>query len=184
MTTTTGLTLEQFLAREETEPASEYACGEVWQKPMPTQKHSFLQTFLAVALFQFLNKTKIGRVGTEWRCIFGPSGRERVFVPDIMYVAREHLTAEPYHRAAPDLVVEIVSPDQDAVRFAAKLTFYLLYGVRLVWVVDPERRTVTVFAPGRESRTLTAGDILDGEDVLPGFRLSLDDLFSQIDLPE
>lgn len=180
MTTRTVITLAEFLQLPETKPASEFVCGEVIQKPVPTQKHAFIQTYLAVMLFQFLSQTKLGRAGTEWRCIFGPPGRGRAWVPDIMYVAREQLTTEPYHRAAPDLAIEIVSPGQSAARFADKIQFYLLYGVRLVWVIDPEALEVVVFAPGREARTIAAGDALDGEDVLPGFRVGLDELFAQL----
>jgi Uma2 family endonuclease len=185
MTTTTGLTLEQFLAREETEPASEYACGEVVQKPMPSQAHAYLQLFLGALLRQFLRTTKLGRAGTEWRCIFGPSGRERAFVPDLVYVSYERLArgdARSNHDllTAPDLAVEIVSPGQSAAWFADKIQFYLLHGVRLVWVIDPDAETIRVFAPGRDTVTLGAGDTLDGGDVLPGFSVSVADFWAEL----
>jgi Uma2 family endonuclease len=180
MATATKMTLAEFLALPEDKPANEFVCGEVIQKPMPTQGHSFIQMFLGVLLFQFLNQTKLGRAGMEWRCIFGPPGHERAFVPGLIYVARERLTRDRHHRAAPDLAIEILSPDQSASRFADKIQFYLLYGVRLVWAVDPEARTITVFAPGREARTLATGDTLDGEDVLPGFTVAVDDIFAQL----
>ena len=73
-----------------------------------------------------------------------------------------------------------MSPGQSATRFADKIVFYLLYGVRLVWAIDPESRSITVFAPGREARTLSTGDTLDGEDVLPGFTVPVDDIFAQL----
>jgi Uma2 family endonuclease len=74
MTTVKKLTLEQFLALEETEPASEYACGEVYQKPMPTRKHGEMQTDLVMLLAQFLLQTRLGEALTAWRCIFGSPG--------------------------------------------------------------------------------------------------------------
>jgi Uma2 family endonuclease len=180
MATATGLTLADFLALPEDKPANEFVCGEVIQKPMPTRAHSFIQIYLGALLLQFLARTKLGRAGTEWRCIFGPPGHSRALVPDITYVAREHLTTDAHHRAAPDIAIEIMSPDQSAVRFADKVQFYLLYGVRLVWAIDPESQTITVFAPGREARTLATGDTLDGEDVLPGFTVAVDDIFAQL----
>jgi Uma2 family endonuclease len=85
-----------------------------------------------------------------------------------------------YLRVAPDLAVEILSPKQPAGEFEDKIQFYLTYGVRLVWVIDPRARTVTVLAPGEAAVVLGAGDTLDGSDVLPGFRVAVDDIFAQL----
>jgi Uma2 family endonuclease len=186
MTSTKQLTLEEFLALPETEPASEYACGEVMQKPMPTNAHGILQLYIGMLLYQFLSRQKLGRVRTEWRCIFGPKGRRRAFVPDIVYASFERMPPvdandQKYLTTAPDLVVEILSPDESASRFARKLRFYLLHGVRLVWVADPIAQTITVYTPGSaDERVLRAGDMLDGGDVLPGFSVPIDEIMAQL----
>ena len=180
MAATAGLTLEQFLEMRETKPASEYACGEAFQKPMPDVPHSAIQGFLTVVLFPFLTQKGLGRVFPELRCIFGPPGRERTYVPDLVYVARERLPSERPLHAAPDLAIEILSPDQHMAHFLDKIQFYLLYGVRLVWVFDPATATVTVQVPGEEARILGAGDTLDGGDVQPGFSVAVDDVFAQM----
>jgi Uma2 family endonuclease len=183
---TQHLTLEEFLARPETEPASEYACGEVFQKPMPTNAHGALQLYIALLIYQFLAHTRLGRVRTEWRCVFGPPGRRRPYIPDVVYASFQRLppvnaTDEPYLRVAPDLAVEILSPDESARRFASKLRFYLLHGVRLVWVVDPLAQTITVYTPGdAEERVLTVEDMLDGGAVLPGFRVPVAEIMAQL----
>jgi Uma2 family endonuclease len=174
-----GLSLEEFLRLEETKPASEYACGEALQKPMPNRQHSTIQFFLAGLLFVFLERVKLGEGFTEFRCIFGPPGLERAYVPDLTYVARERATSETYLRAAPDLAVEILSPDQDMGRFLDKIQFYLLHGVKLVWVIDPAKATVAIMTPGEDARILTSGDTLDGADVLPGFSVRVDDIFAR-----
>ena len=182
----TRLSLEEFLALPETEPASEYACGEVFQKPMPTNAHGILQLYIGMLLFQFLATTRLGRVRTEWRCIFGPPGRERPYIPDVVYVSFERLppvnaTEQDYLLTAPDLAVEILSPSESAERFAAKLRFCLLHGVRLVWVVDPLRETITVYTPDdADERVLRAGDALDGGEVLPGFSASVTEIMAQL----
>ena len=180
MTTTAKLTLEQFLAMPETEPASEYACGEVVQKPMLTRKHSFVQTYLVRLLDEFLEGTGLRRVGTEWRCIFGPPGEERALVPDLIYVSREHLTDEDYHHGAPDLAIEVLSPGQSAGDFAERVQFYLLNGTRMLWVFDPAQQVVTVYAPDRNPRRLNAGDVLDGGDLLPGFSVPVGAIFARM----
>src|SRR5205809_696708 len=104
------LTLERFLAEPETKPASEYACGEVYQKPMPDGPHAAIQGFLLVMLYPFLTQTGLGRVFPELRCIFGPPGGERIYVPDLVYVSRAHLPLPRHLHAAPDLAVEVLSP--------------------------------------------------------------------------
>lgn len=179
MAVTFKVTLEDFMRMPDTKPASEYACGEAVQKPMPDVPHSAIQMYLGVVLFQFLAQTGLGRVFSDLRCIFGPAGRERVFVPDLTYVAREHLPSGRFLYAAPDLAIEILSPDQPMARFSDKIQFYLLNGVRLVWVIDPADGTVAVLAPGQEARVLSAGGTLDGGDVLPGFTVAVDEIFAQ-----
>ena len=174
-----GLTLEQFLRLPETKPASEYACGKAFEKPMPDVPHSAIQLFLGAVLYPFLAGTRIGRAFTELRCIFGPPGRERTYVPDLVFVAKEHLPSERHLHVAPDLAVEILSPDQHWPQFLDKIQFYLLYGVQLVWVIDPATATIAVETPGKEARVLRSGDVLDGGDVLPGFSVAVDDIFAQ-----
>lgn len=186
MATTTRLTLDEFLARPDTEPGSEYACGEVYQKPMPDEDHSDLQILFVNMIRQFLAQSPIGRAHVEWRCIFGPPGHERVFLPDVAFSTHERRAVRGRNErkflwTAPDLAIEVLSPDQPADEFADKLQFYLLHGVRLVWVVNPETRTIRVYRPGEDSRLLGLGDALDGSDVLPGFSVPVDDIFAEID---
>ena len=185
VTATTRLTVEEFLARPDTEPASEYVCGEVWQKPMPDTAHAILQPYIWMLLYQFVTAHRLGRAGTEWRCIFGPAGAQRVFVPDVTYASFERMPhgdarANRFLRTAPDLAVEVLTPDHRPGRFAAKLVFYLLNGVRLVWVVDPNDELLYVYAPGRQTEILQAGDSLTGGDVLPGFEAAVADIFAQL----
>src|SRR3712207_2593373 len=106
MTTAERLTLEQFLCLPDTEPASEFAHGEVYQKPMPGRKHAKTQVYLAATLTDYLEAHPLGEAGTEWRCAFGRLGRERVFVPDLMFVSSTRVTADETFRGPPDLAVE------------------------------------------------------------------------------
>src|SRR4051812_16960689 len=110
--TTLALTLQDFLRREETEPYSEFVCGEAFPKPMPGHDHAGIQILLGALLLRFLAGRKLGKAFTEFRCIFGPPGRERAYVPDVCFVSAERLTSDRFLRAAPDLAVEILSPDQ------------------------------------------------------------------------
>jgi len=177
--TTAKLTLREFESRPETEPASEWIAGEVVQKPMPTFEHGFIQSALSFVINLFLRAHPIGFIGSEVRCIFGPAGEERPYVPDLIFIDAARLRrtgpGQPFH-GAPDLAVEVLSPDDRPDRVAAKVAFYLLHGVRLVWLIDPEARTVTVLSPVGLSERLAEVDLLDGGDVLPGFTTSVRDI--------
>ncbi len=99
-----------------------------------------------------------------------------------MYVARERLTSDRHHPGPPDLAVAITSPGGSAARFARKLELYLRHGVRRVWVIVPETRTISIFSPGHDERTLTEDEILDGGDVLPGFTVPVAEIFAQLQI--
>jgi Uma2 family endonuclease len=175
------LTLEDFLEMPETKPASEYTCGEVYQKPMPDGPHSTIQLILSLLLHPYLLGTGIGRAFPELRCIFGSPGRVRTYVPDLVVVSREHLPVRRHLMRAPYVAIEVLSPDQHWAQFLDKIQFYLLNGVKLVWIFDPATETVTVEAPGEEARILHRGDTLEGGDVLPGFSMALEEIFAQVD---
>jgi Uma2 family endonuclease len=131
-------------------------------------------------LYDFSERSRLGRAFIELDCVFGSPGRERLYVPDLVYVAKDRLDDQHRLQRAPDLDGEILSPDQHWAQFLDKIQFYLLYGVQLVWVIDPANATITVQAPGREGRILGAGDVLDGGEVLPGFSVPVDDILARI----
>jgi Uma2 family endonuclease len=70
----------------------------------------------------------------------------------------------------PDLAIEVQSPGDRQRELLDKVGEYLQAGSRLVWVIDPEARTVTVYESASHVATLREDDVLDGGDVLPGFR--------------
>jgi Uma2 family endonuclease len=81
----------------------------------------------------------------------------------------------------PKLVVEVLSPGDKMARMLRRISQFLERGVPLVWLVDPENETVTIYRPGNAHSMLHAGETVTGEDVLPGLRYRVADLFA---LPE
>ncbi len=81
---------------------------------------------------------------------------------------------------APDLAVEVASPDQKQAHMDAKARVYMDGGTRLVWIVWPDREEIDVWRPGSvgPAATLTMGATLSGENVVPGFTLSVDEVFA------
>ncbi len=76
---------------------------------------------------------------------------------------------DSYIDVPPDLAVEVVSPSDHYLRVQNKVRQYLQCGVRLVWVIDPQDRSVTVYRSQQQGKILGENDLLTGEDVLPGF---------------
>lgn len=101
---------------------------------------------------------------------------DTVRAPDVAFIAQDRLPPRDtrgYPALAPDLVVEVLSPDDRPGEVLAKVGDWLSAGSRLVWVVDPERRVARVYRHDGTETIVSAPDVLDGEDVLPGFSCSL-----------
>lgn len=100
--------------------------------------------------------------------------------PDLAFVRADRVPENEaeYPRLAPDLVVEVISPSETGPSVEEKTEIYLQAGVRLVWALDPKRRTLRVRRPDGTDRLLGEDDEVDGEDVLPGFRLPVARLFA------
>lgn len=118
---------------------------------------------------------------SDTQFVVTPDGRN-VFRPDGSFVRLDRLPSgrlrEGIGPFAPDLAIEVVSPSNSESEILRKVAIYLRGGSKLVWLVRPRQRTVTVFSPDRPELVLASTDILDGADVLPGFSLPLAKLFS------
>ncbi|PPT08718.1 hypothetical protein CKA32_004082 [Geitlerinema sp. FC II] len=143
------LTLEEFLACPETQPACEYVKGSVRQKPMPQGEYSTLQIRLGTAINEVAVPGKLAHGFTELRCTF--SGRS--LVPDIAVFAWSRIPRTEQGRIAnrfdchPDWVIEILSPEQSANQVIEKILYCLNAGTRLGWLIDPQDESVVVFQP-------------------------------------
>lgn len=169
-----------------TEPETEWVRGRAVRKVSPTRDHSRLQTELSSAMNVWSRGR--GEVGTEWRFRIEPPGEpRRPLVPDISYVKVERLRGLPHDAMqapafAPDVAVEILSPDDDLRDVAAKVDVYLRAGTALVFVVDPPSRIIRVHDASGET-VLTVADTLR-HAALREFALPLGPLFSRaLDLP-
>jgi Uma2 family endonuclease len=95
-----------------------------------------------------------------------------VRAPDVGFVRRGRVpdpVPSGYAELAPDLVVEVLSPDDRPGQVLAKVGDWLEAGVKLVWVVDPERRLAHIYRADGSESVIDDTEMLDGEDVVPGF---------------
>jgi Uma2 family endonuclease len=106
--------------------------------------------------------------------------------PDAAFIRTERLEGVDLERGfypgAPDLAVEVISPNDRYSDVDEKVGEWLEHGTHIVFVVNPRRRTVAVHRPGRDVRILGIDDTLVGEDVVPGWTLAVRDLFEQSSL--
>lgn len=104
--------------------------------------------------------------------------------PDLGFIRTERLPDElaevGFLRIPPDLVLEVISPSDRIAEVLTKVGQWLAFGVPLVWLVASRARTVTVYRPDREPRTLTIDQMLDGEDIVPGFKLPVREIFVRL----
>jgi Uma2 family endonuclease len=107
---------------------------------------------------------------------------DTVRAPDASFVAQARVPAEEIPRTywpfAPDLAVEVVSPDDRFDEVQEKVVEYFTAGARLVWIVLPKTRTMLVYRSVHEVRSLGVSDELGGEDVIPGFTCRVAELFA------
>jgi Uma2 family endonuclease len=143
---------------------------------------SILALHLAVDIARFLETHDLGRAlggGAAMRLSPG-----LVRTPDASFISWERHPRKTRRRVAiptvvPDLVSEVLKKDNTAKEMKRKLEEYFRAGVRLVWYVDPVKRTVRVYTAVDRSTLLREDQTLDGGDVLPGFALSIRDWFAE-----
>lgn len=156
----------------------EWVNGQAEVKEMAGARHSRIGTRLIVKLGVYLEANPIGE-------IYGPDAtftigkRERM--PDVSFVAAARIPPEGdpvgIWTIAPDLAVEIVSPNDLAEETETKIQSYFAAGVEQVWQVWPHSQTVKVYDSPTKSTILQAGDELTSPELLPGFRCPVAVLF-------
>jgi Uma2 family endonuclease len=103
--------------------------------------------------------------------------------PSVSFVSRgrlpDDMPSSGYDALAPDLVVLVLAPNDKAVEVDFKREEYLRAGVRLIWIVSPETRTIQVYRGDGSTSLLHENDELSGEDVVPGFRCGVASVFGR-----
>jgi Uma2 family endonuclease len=174
------LSLEEFLKLPETEPASEYIDGQIIQKPMPQGEHSVIQGELIIVINAVIKPKKLARAFPELRCTFGG----RSIVPDVAVFSWERIPRKEnggvanVFQAAPDWIIEILSPDQSATKVTKKILHSLKHETQMGWLIDPDEQTIFVYQPKQQPEVFD-----EPEDQLPvlffasELRLTVGDVF-------
>jgi Uma2 family endonuclease len=176
------MTLDEFLALPEAEPALELSDGVVTQKVAPQGQHVTLQDDFTQRVNAHARPRKLARAYPELRATYAGLSR----VPDVAVYLWHRIPRLPNGRVAnrftepPDIAVEIVSPDQTATDLVSKCIWYVKNGVRIALIADPTRDIVLRFRPDALPDVLTGDDRIDLDEVLPGFELTVNQLFGSL----
>jgi Uma2 family endonuclease len=134
---------------------------------------------LATDVNNWNRQTRIGRAFDSSGGFTLPNGA--VKSPDVTWIEKSKLVDIPsgtaFPRVIPDFVIELRSKDDSLKTLREKMEEYRDNGVRLGWLINPQKRQVEIYRPGQDVEILEAPETLSGEDVLPGFVLDMRSIF-------
>lgn len=181
MTVRVGMTAEELLRYSEPGIRTELVRGELIRMSPSGGPHGVVSARVAVLLDAFVRPRRLGVVfGAETGFVVARDP-DTVRGADAAFVSSARLPGgrvpAGFFPTAPDLAVEVLSPDDRATEVEEKVQEYFAAGARAVWVLSPKTRTLTVHRPGGEARRLGPEETVEGGDVLPGFAVKVAEFF-------
>ena len=176
------MTADELLRMPDDGFRCELVKGELRKMVPAGNEHGQLALRLAWRLAQYVEANKLGVTYAAETGFILALDPDTVRAPDVAFVRRERLEevgeVEGYWPGAPDLAVEVISPSDNYSEVEGKVADWLEAGTRMVVVVDPRRRKVTVHRSASDIRVLGIGEVLEGGEVVPGWKLPLEELFA------
>jgi Uma2 family endonuclease len=181
MVATRPITIQEF-ERMALDGRWELIDGEPLEMTPSADESSSVGATIIALLGSFVRPRGLGRLcGADGGFVLFPD-RETVRVPDAAFVRADRAPQGEARKSfpclAPDLVVEVLSPSDRVSEVVAKLEMYQEAGVPLIWLVDPDKETITIIAASQPTRVVKQGDTIDGGEVLPGFRVPVAEIFA------
>lgn len=175
------VTIEEFERLPDEPGRAELVRGRVVREPPAGYEHGRVAMQIGARLWAHVRANDLGEVLATDTGFVLAQDPPTVRAPDAAFVskARVPVPCPGFGRLAPDLAVEVISPSDTAERTQGRILDYLEAGTRVVWLVDPNHRSVTVYRSRSDIRLLGSEDELEGGEMLPGFRLPLSDLFGE-----
>jgi Uma2 family endonuclease len=172
-----AMTADEFLRLPKFAHKYELISGVVKMSPA-SLKHDNIAAKLIMRIGLYLEQNPIGQFYAS--SVGFRLGENYVVSPDASFVRSDRLPGgdnpETYGDFAPDLAVEVISPNDRDADTEEKVQLYLTHGTRLIWVIYPRLRTTTIYRINGVITRIQAEGVLDGEDVLPGFKCKLSDI--------
>ncbi len=153
--------------------------GELLTMSPAGEEHGAVIVNLTVPLAQHVKAFDLGVVYGAETGFKLASNPDTVLAPDIAFIRRERVgsISKGYRKGTPDLAVEVISPGDGKSKIKEKVELWLQAGALGVWVVNPQTRMVAVHRLNTEPRLLSQEDELTGDDLVPGFRFPVSEIF-------
>ncbi len=179
-TTTQLMTAEELIKLPRGQFRYELVKGELLTMSPAGEEHGAVSVNLTVALGQHVKSNQLGIVYGSETGFKLESNPDTVLAPDVAFIRSERVgtVSKKYREGAPDLAVEVISPNESQSAIERKTRQWLQLGAQVVWVVNPQTATVSVHRHTGEVRLLAGEDTLTGDEVIPGFQISLTEIFS------
>jgi Uma2 family endonuclease len=174
-------TAEELAVMRDTGPC-ELINGRIVPMTPTGDEHGAIEANIAAELRAYARDHNLGKVRSGEVGVFVRRNPDTVRAADVLYISHERYarkTSSVFLDVEPELIVEILSPNDSWTEVTQKLRDYFAIGVRMVWVVDPAARTIYAYRSLTDIREFTASDLLPGDDVLPGFSVPVARLFEQ-----
>jgi Uma2 family endonuclease len=155
--------------------------GRLVVREPPGTRHGVIAATLAYFLGDFVQRHDGGVVAGQDTGFKIGRDPDTVRAPDVAFITAVRsglIPSRGYAELAPDIVAEVLSPDDAAAEVLAKVADWLAAGTKLVWVVDPQLTEVRVYRADGSLSMLGSDQSLDGEDTLPGFRCPVSQIFT------
>ena len=178
------MTADELLELPQDHVRHELVKGELRTMPPAGHTHGSIAMKLGAYLTIYVLENKLGETFAAETGFIVSTNPDTVLAPDVAFVSNERLglieREEGYFPGVPDLVTEVISPNDRYSEVEEKVRLWLQYGTRMVIVTDPRTQTVKVYHSSHDVRVLTKEDTLEGDDVVPGWTLSLSELFATL----
>jgi Uma2 family endonuclease len=173
-------TIQEFLELPEEDKRYELVKGELEEMPGPSARHGKIISILSAEFINYLKQNNIGEVFSAAAFVID-SEIGTVRIPDLAFVTNTQLVGLDYDTAipfAPELAIEVISPSDIWFKVQEKVDEYKQAGVKLVWVIFPPSQLIYVYHPDVVKPVIFGiNDEIEGEEVLPGFKLMVSEIF-------
>jgi len=179
MATPALMTADELLALNVQNKRTELVRGQLIVREPAGFRHGVVAAEITARLAAFVKTQALGVVVAAETGFKLSSNPDTVRAPDVAFISAARVPSplpRGYANIAPDLAVEVLSPDDRAGEVLAKVSDWLSAGSRLVWIIDPDRRMARVYRADDSESLVFADATLDGEDVLLGFTCQVEDL--------